>query len=404
MKNKELLKKYLFKNLIVIILFALLFLFLNFIEYRIYQFHFNEKIVSLIELVQEKYPEVTKEEMIEILNAKESYQNVLKEYGYDIEVDSLIDINDQRRQMISMIKNLSFLLLFGILFWLFLHYLKRNDKEIHKIVKCVENINHQIYDLDLDESSEDQFSILKNEIYKTTIMLKEQAENSLKDKLALKNSLEDISHQLKTPLTSIRIMLENIMDDPDMDLATREYFLQQIKREIMNIDFLVQSILKLSKLEANTIQFIRQKVSVQKILEEVVQNVSNLCDLKNVNIIVKNECKKEINCDIRWQVEALTNILKNAVEYSKPGDKVMIECEDNNLYVQIKIIDFGKGMNHQDTLNIFKRFYKGKGAKEDSVGIGLALAKTMIENDNGRITVESKEGKGTTFKIKYFFE
>lgn len=404
MKNKELLKKYLFKNLIVIILFFLLFLFLNFIEYRIYQFHFNEKIVSLIEIIQEKYPEVNKEEMIEILNAKESYQNVLKEYGYDIEVDSLIDINDQRRQMISMIKNLSFLLLFGILFWLFLHYLKRNDKEIYKIVKCVENINHQIYDLDLDESSEDQFSILKNEIYKTTIMLKEQAENSLKDKLDLKKSLEDISHQLKTPLTSIRIMLENIMDDPEMDLATREYFLQQIKREIMNIDFLVQSILKLSKLEANTIQFIRQKVSVQKILEEVVQNVSNLCDLKNVNIIVKNECKKEINCDIRWQVEALTNILKNAVEYSKPGDKVMIECEDNNLYVQIKIIDFGKGMNHQDTLNIFKRFYKGKGAKEDSVGIGLTLAKTMIENDNGRITVESKEGKGTTFKIKYFFE
>lgn len=404
MKNKELLKKYLFKNLIVIILFFLLFLFLNFIEYRIYQFHFNEKIVSLIEIIQEKYPEVNKEEMIEILNSKESYHNVLQEYGYDIKLDSLIDINDQRRQMISMIKNLSFLLLFGILFWLFLHYLKRNDKEIHKIVKCVENINHQIYDLDLDESSEDQLSILKNEIYKTTIMLKEQAENSLKDKLDLKNSLEDISHQLKTPLTSIRIMLENIMDDPEMDLATREYFLQQIKREIMNIDFLVQSILKLSKLEANTIQFIRQKVSVQKILEEVVQNVSNLCDLKNVNIIVKNECKKEINCDIRWQVEALTNILKNGVEYSKPGDKVMIECEDNNLYVQIKIIDFGKGMNHQDTLNIFKRFYKGKGAKEDSVGIGLALAKTMIENDNGRIMVESKEGKGTTFKIKYFFE
>lgn len=404
MKNKELLKKYLFKNLIVIILFFLLFLFLNFIEYRIYQFHFNEKIVSLIEIIQEKYPEVNKEEMIEILNAKESYHNVLQEYGYDIKLDSLIDINDQRRQMVSMIKNLLFLLLFVILFWLFFHYLKRNDKEIYKIVKCVENINHQIYNLDLDESSEDQLSILKNEIYKTTIMLKEQAENSLKDKLDLKKSLEDISHQLKTPLTSIRIMLENIMDDPEMDLATREYFLQQIKREIMNIDFLVQSILKLSKLEANTIQFIRQKVSVQKILEEVVQNVSNLCDLKNVNIIVKNECKKEINCDIRWQVEALTNILKNGVEYSKPDDKVMIECEDNNLYVQIKIIDFGKGMNHQDTLNIFKRFYKGKGAKEDSVGIGLALAKTMIENDNGRITVESKEGKGTTFKIKYFFE
>ena len=191
-------------------------------------------------------------------------------------------------------------------------------------------------------------------------MLKENAENSIKDKLDLKNSLQDISHQLKTPLTSINIMLDNIIDDPDMDISVRQNFIRNIKREITNISFLVQSILKLSKFESNTISFVRNKTKVKKIIEEVLKNVSNLCDLKDINIEVNNMCKKDIYCDLKWQVEAITNILKNAVEYSNHGDKVLIECEENNIYTQIKIIDYGKGMDKEDIQNIFKRFYKGK--------------------------------------------
>ena len=272
-----------------------------------------------------------------------------------------------------------------------------------KIIKCIENINRKNYELDLDELSEDKLSILKQEIYKTTVMLKENADNSLKDKINLKNSLQDISHQLKTPLTSINIMLDNIIDNPEMDIEIRQDFVKQIKREINNITFLVQSILKLSKFEANTITFNREEVSVKKIINETVKNVSNLSDLKNVIIEINDKCKNKLKCDYKWQVEALTNILKNAIEYSYEGNKVIVDCEDNNIYTQIKIKDFGKGMDDEDTLNIFKRFYKGKEANKDSVGIGLSLSKTIIEHDKGVVIVESMKNQGTTFIIKYFY-
>ena len=144
-------------------------------------------------------------------------------------------------------------------------------------------------------------------------------------------------------------------------------------------------------------------VRVKKIINETVKNVSNLSDLKNVKIEINDKCKNKLKCDYKWQVEALTNILKNAIEYSYEGNKVIVDCEDNNIYTQIKIKDFGKGMDDEDTLNIFKRFYKGKEASKDSVGIGLSLSKTIIEKDKGVVIVESMKKQGTTFIIKYFY-
>lgn len=212
-----------------------------------------------------------------------------------------------------LIKVLLFISSFMTLILIFLYSHLESDKEINKIIKCIEEINRKNYELDLDELSEDKLSILKQEIYKTTIMLKENAENSKIDKMNLKNSLQDISHQLKTPLTSINILLDNIIDDPQMDMETRNRFIIRIKREITSITFLVQSILKLSKFETNTISFIKESVSIKRMIDEVIDNVSNLSDLKNVDIEVYNNCHNEIECDFRWQVEALTNILKNAV-------------------------------------------------------------------------------------------
>ena len=402
MKNKEYLKKYLIQILVTIVVFLVLFLFINQIQDKEYKKNFNYKINAILEVLQEEYPDVKKEELIDILNSEKSEGNILLDYGYDIEKDFFIEENNKLNFKFNIIKIIVLCLTFITIIYIFVKSHLKSDKEINKIIKCIENINRKNYELDLDELSEDKLSMLKQEIYKTTVMLKENADNSLKDKINLKNSLQDISHQIKTPLTSINIMLDNVIDNPNMDIEIRQDFIKQIKREINNITFLVHSILKLSKFEANTITFNREAVSVKKIINETVKNVSNLSDLKNVNIEINDRCKNKIKCDYKWQVEALTNILKNAIEYSYEGNKVIIDCEDNNIYTQIKIIDFGKGMDEEDTLNIFKRFYKGKEANKDSVGIGLSLSKTIIENDNGVVIVESIKEQGTTFVIKYF--
>lgn len=404
MKNKLYLKKYLLQSLFIIIIFLALFLIVNNIEYNQYKKTFNYKINAILETVQEEYPNIKKEELIKILDSKEISDNILLEYGYDIEKDSFIQQNNNISFTFNIVKGMILVIAFVVITYIFVKSHIESDKEIEKIIKCIEDINHKNYELKIDDLSEDKLSILKQEIYKTTIMLKENAENSLKDKVDLKNALQDISHQLKTPLTSISIMLENIIDDPEMDNDVRQNFIKQIKREITNISFLVQSILKLSKFESNTIDFNRKEVSIKNIINETIRNVSNLCDLKDVEIKVNDKCKNNIYCDSKWQVEAITNILKNAVEYSDSGSKVLIECEDNNLYSQIKIIDYGKGMDKEDTLNIFKRFYKGKDSTKDSIGIGLSLSKAIIEEDNGRIAVESEKNKGTIFTIKYFYK
>ncbi len=404
MKNRKYLKKYLIQILIVVIVFLISFIFISKLEYNEYKRNFNYKINGIFLLLQEKYPDITKDDLIKILNSDNSKTNILKEYGYDIEIDSLLIQNDKLNVRYNIYKVVIVGLCLVTLIYLFVTSHLESDKEIDKIIRLLEKINHKNYELNIDELSEDKLSILREEIYKTTIMLKENADNSLKDKINIKNSLQDISHQLKTPLTSINIMLDNISDDPNMKVEVREEFISHIKREMASITFLVQAILKLSKFESNTITFYPKEVSVQKIIDTVISNVSNLSDLKNICIVVDNRCKNKIKCDFKWQVEALTNILKNAIEYSYDDNKVILECNDNNLYTEFRIKDFGKGMSAEDTINIFKRFYKGKNTdiNKDSIGIGLSLSKAIIEKDNGQIVVESKKEKGTTFIIKYF--
>ncbi len=232
--------------------------------------------------------------------------------------------------------------------------------------------------------------------------MKEQAENSMQDKINLKDSISDISHQLKTPLTSISILLDNIIENPDMDMATRSEFIKDIRREIININFLVQALLKLSKFDANAIEFTNKEVNIKKMLETSIKNILPLCDLKKVEFELIGDSTDKLVCDEKWQIEAITNILKNSVEYSNVGDTIYIKFKENKLYTQIDIKDSGKGIDKEDLPHIFDRFYKGKNSSKNSIGIGLALSKTIIEKNGGRILVESKLDGGTTFVIRYF--
>ncbi len=402
MKNKINLKKYLLISLLVSGLFLLIINLVTTYEYRIYNRQFNEKIVSIVAKVQEKYPMVSELEIMEILNnSSKPEQDIFFKYGIDIENDSIVLNNDEKLADFQKINMIIGLLGIGVIYVIFFGYERKKSRELNKITQYIQAINKNNYALDLRDNSEDELSILKNEIYKTTVMLKEVAFNKEQDKMNLKKSLEDISHQLKTPLTSILIMLDNLIDDNNMDQVTKEEFIKDIKREILNINFLVQSLLKLSKLDTNTVHYLKQKVKVEDLIKEAIKNVAALCDLKNIEIEFKAPKGINLNCDFLWQVEAITNILKNCVEHSLEESKVIIKCLETKAYVLITITDFGEGIAPEDLPHIFERFYKGKNASIDSVGIGLALAKNIIESENGNIVVESNQEQ-TTFEIRYY--
>ena len=398
--SNQKLKKFLVKVLIVFISFLIIFFLVNRCEFLFYNYQNNLFVNNLINEVINHYPDISKEEIISLLDSQEeNTNNILEEYGIDLETDSLVLKNEEVITTSIMINIFLFLIFILILVIFYFQYLKNHNQELSAITKYLEDINEGNYKLEIDTNQEDYLSTLKNEIYKITVMLKEQAINSKNDKLALKTSLEDLSHQLKTPLTSISIMLDNI-SNTNMDLKTKQEFIKDIKREVLNISFFVNTILKLARFDANTITFSKTSFLISKLLQEAIKNVSMLADLKNIKIVVTG-LNEYIIGDFKWQVESITNILKNCIEYSNYNSLISINYGENKLYSYIKIQDRGIGMDKEDLKNLFIRFYKGKNSKSDSVGIGLALAKTIIEHDNAYISVDSKKDEGTVFVIKY---
>ena len=373
-------------------------------EYHTYTVNFNDKLAQIVYTLNEKYPSLTEDEIMEILNSDgTSDTEFFEKYGIDLEVQSILLRNDEVHLKFVILNMVFFAVIIVLISLIYLRYDRRKDRDIKDITNYIEEINKKNYELQIDSMSEDELSILKTEIYKTTIMLKEAAENSALDKINLKRSLEDISHQLKTPLTSILIMLDNLLDDDEMHADVRNDFIRDIRREIINVNFLVQSLLKLSKFDADTIQLIRKDVPARQIVEEAVQKVSTLSDLKNVSISIEEHNENiRIFCDLSWQVEAVTNILKNCIEHSGENSCIIIKINSNKIYNSITITDNGEGIAPKDLPHIFERFYKGENSNPESVGIGLALAKTIIEQDNGFVRVESEKGKYTKFEIHYY--
>lgn len=402
MKNKIELKKMCITSCIVAIIFLIIFSILIYKQYKTYTYNFNQKIAGIIDNVLEKYPDIEKREIVEILNSSYKTNNeILREYGIELDKDSVILENNTDFQKFIIIDISTLIVFILILSIIFFKYNHSESKKINEITKYIEEINRGNYKLNIEENTEDELSILKNELYKITIMLKEVSENSQKDKTTLKDSLSDISHQIKTPITSILIMLDNILSDENMPEDIKKDFIKDIKREIINIKFLVESILKLSKIDSNSIKFIKKEVFIKDIIDEAVKNVSMLSELKNIEIIVSGDDSIKTICDLKWQVEAITNILKNCIEHSYENRKIYINYNQNNMYTELKIEDNGTGIDVKDLPHIFERFYKGKNSSSDSVGIGLALSKSIIESNNGYIQVDSELNKGTTFIIKY---
>lgn len=362
----------------------------------------DKKIIAVAEKVREEYPDISENELAQILNSDTtSIKGDFAKYG--IKSDSgWVDIQSSNYATITIVIATVGVGVFGILLCVvFIRYCKMQKRQRLEIVKCLEKINNREYDLDLDGSTDDDMSLLKQEIQKTTVMLREYADNSLTEKEILKNSLADISHQLKTPLTSILITTENILDDDDMPVEIRRDFVMDIVHNAHAINFLVKSLLTLSMLDSGTVELKFKKVSVEKIIDECISRTEVLADIRDVRIekTVKNDFK--LDCDFRWICEAVSNIVKNCIEHTDSGGCVRISAKKNSMYSEITISDNGCGISPKDLPHIFERFYKAQNSSPSSVGIGLSLAKSIVEKTGGYITADSELGVGTTFKLRF---
>lgn len=402
MKNKNI-KLIIIPLTIVTIITCIVISMQTYSQYKKISVITNEKISEIIEYIIKENPAIDTKNIIQILNSNEykDGEKELKKYGINIEeVNSIIAV--QKQMKTNIILNIILIVLFSVLYMAIIFiYLKRRDKKINQITQYINEIKNRKYDLNINENSEDELSNLKNELYKITIMLKEESEISRQDKEKIKMSVEDISHQLKTPSTSIMIMLDNLKDNPNMDEDTKQKFIFEISKQVNWINWLVISILKLSRLEADVVKFSNNKINVKKFIDEIIGNLEIPIEIKNQKISIEGDEDASFIGDYKWQQEAITNIIKNAIEHNKENGKITIKYEENVLFTKITIIDEGQGIAKEDLKHIFERFYKAQNSSDNSVGIGLSLAKNIIEKNNGMINCKSEIGNGTEFIVKY---
>ena len=265
---------------------------------------------------------------------------------------------------------------------------KRKKNRINELINLIENMKNQNYKIPMKQ---DDFSILEDKIYKLFIEIVEAKETSKKNSEKQIEYLEDIAHQIKTPITSMLFSIENL----ETDFSDNED-IEILKRQTLRLNSLSDILLKLSSLDANKDLMKNEDVR----LEELISYAVDTLNLKqSTNIIIDNNLKENIIIgDFYWLAEAIINILKNA-DNRKSCDKIFISSEKNPLYTSLIIEDNGGGIEKENIKKIFKRFYKTPDS--NGFGIGLAMAKTIVEKNNGEISVSNTKD-GARFEIKFY--
>ncbi|ALB46746.1 sensor histidine kinase [Clostridium beijerinckii] len=297
----------------------------------------------------------------------------------------------------GIISFIAFVILFVSSFW----FIKREYGELEKLSGYLRRICNGEYSLDVRDNEEGELSILKNEIYKVTLMLSKQGELLKKEKMQLADAISDISHQLKTPLTSMRVM-SDLLSNNDLEAEKRIEFTNNIEMQLDRMQWLLTSLLKLSKIDAGTVSFKKDRVAVSELIRKSTEPLLIPIEIKNQTLVIEGGSNVSFIGDLYWTTEALINIIKNCIEHTGEDGRISIFFDENPLFTEIKILDNGSGIEKEDLPYIFKRFYKGKNAGEDSVGIGLAMAKTIVTSQNGDINVSSRKNEGTCFIIKFY--
>lgn len=286
---------------------------------------------------------------------------------------------------------------FGLLF---VGYRRSISAQVSALSVYLRQIEAGDYALDVRDNGEGTFSLLKNDVYKVTVRLREQSELLQKDKTALSNLIADISHQIKTPLTSLGVLADLLADDPPEE--DRRIFVERLRAQLGRIQWLVVALLKLARLDAGTAAFKSEPVTLRELVRRALEPLQIPLEIKKQRFEIHGDDGASFTGDLNWSAEALTNVVKNCVEHTPEGGKIVITYAANALYAEITVNDDGEGITRVDLPNIFNRFYRGASADENSVGIGLALAKAIFNAQGGDITVHSQRGMGTRFEIRFF--
>ena len=281
----------------------------------------------------------------------------------------------------------------------FVYITKRRYEDISALSSYLEKVLAGGEVPNILDQEEGELSILKTNIYKATSTLCHQKELLSKDKVAMANAIADISHQLKTPLTSMIVMNDLLMTEEDSQ--KRNEFLKTQSNQLDRMNWLIQTLLKLSKIDAGTITMNPENEKADELISEVMKLFEIQMELKNITYRYR-AANTVIKCDKNWTIEALQNIVKNCIEHIDEGGKLEITTTETNIYSEIVIEDNGCGIPENELPHIFERFYKGSNAGKDSVGIGLALSDSIITSQHGEIIVESSEGEGTRFKVRFY--
>ena len=285
---------------------------------------------------------------------------------------------------------------FLLIHWIVTARRYRNLSDLSTRIDRILHGDRELFPLGCEEG---ELSILQSEIGKMVLRMKEQQEILQQDKVTLANAIADISHQIRTPLTSLNLLVSLLSED-DLPDERRKALTREVYELLSRIDRLITALLKMSKLDAGTVQLKQEKISLTELAKGAASPLSIPLDLHNVTMTISGE--GEFYGDIAWTEEALGNILKNCIEHTPDGGVIEVCADETALYSELIIRDNGRGIAKEDLPHVFERFYKGKNSDEKSFGIGLSLAKTIITAQNGTIRAENRREGGAQFTIRFF--
>ena len=330
--------------------------------------------------------------MMRLLKNKEVRGALLWQLSVAVIACSLCFFFDLRAGLTAVVLSMLLILIFCI----------GTYKRYQRISSLADDINQVLHgdsSIDFDNYSEGELSILHSEIYKMTIRLREQQQKLMKDKEYLADSLADISHQIRTPLTSINLLVERLSASGLTD-ECRHQLTNELYGLLGRIDWLITTLLKISKLDAGTVSFNKETVSLETLIKKSCSPLLIPIELRWQEIIIRAD--GDFYGDPAWTSEAVGNIVKNCMEHTPDGGRIEIDAAENALYSEIVIKDNGTGVSAEDLPHIFERFYKGKDSDGKSFGIGLALSRMIIAGQKGTVKAENRKNAGAVFTLRFY--